>query len=133
MSIRFTPSFLRRLLFVDAASSALMALLLLGASDPLQSLLGLPVSLLDAAGMVLLPFALFVGLLSSQAMLWRAGVWVVIVCNALWVIDSLAVLLLGATRPTAAGTAFVLAQAAFVGLLAELQFMALRRAPQAMA
>jgi hypothetical protein len=64
---------------------------------------------------------------------WRAGVWVVIVCNALWVIDSLAVLLLGATRPTAAGTAFVLAQAAFVGLLAELQFMALRRAPQAMA
>jgi hypothetical protein len=56
-------------------------------------------------------------------------VWAVILCNAVWVADSLLLLMSGWVQPTALGTAFVLAQALLVGLFAELQALGLRRSP----
>ena len=50
-----------------------------------------------------------------------------IVANAVWSADSLLLLVTGWVQPTAAGTAFVIAQAVAVAVYAELQFVGLRR------
>ena len=51
------PNALRRALFLDAAASGGMGLLLLVAAGPLAGLLGLPLSLLRSVGVFLVPFA----------------------------------------------------------------------------
>jgi hypothetical protein len=52
----------------------------------------------------------------------------VIALNALWVIDSVALLFTGWVQPALFGYAFVLAQAAAVAVLAELEYLGLQRA-----
>ena len=127
MSITQAPGFLRRILIVDAASSAALGALLVGAAPSLGAALGLPTTLLRAAGMVLLPFAAFVTLVARRSTISRGAVWAVVVCNVLWVVDSIGLLLSAQVQPTVLGTAFVIAQAAFVALMAELEFIAVRR------
>lgn len=73
---------------------------------------------------MLLPFAAF---LAKRSTIWRGGVWPVIGCNVLWVIDSVGVLMSAQLQRTLLGTEFVVAQALFVALLAELEFIAMRR------
>lgn len=125
--------FLRRVLIVDAlASAASGALMALGAG-PLAAALALPEDLLRYAGIALLPFAALVGYLATRATLPRAAVGAVIAANALWVVESLWLLASGWLAPTALGIAFVLAQAAAVALLAELEYLGLRRASLAAA
>jgi hypothetical protein len=51
----------------------------------------------------------------------------VILANVLWAAASVLVLLSGWVAPNALGVAFVLAQAAVVGLFGQLQAMALRQ------
>lgn len=121
------PTFLRRVLALDAVSSAVMGAVLVLAVTPLSSLLSLPASLLTWSGVSLLPFAAFVGWLATRELPPRAGVWVVVACNALWAVDSLVLLASGWVEPTFLGTAFVVVQALFVAVLAELQFFGLRR------
>jgi hypothetical protein len=58
----------------------------------------------------------------------RALVWEVIAVNALWVVASVVAVLTDLLTPTTLGTVFVLLQAALVALIADLQFLALRRA-----
>lgn len=123
------PQFLRRVLLVDAVSCAGMGALLLAAAAPLSGVLGLPVALLQGAAAILLPFAAFVAWLARRAAMPRAAVWAVVAINALWVVESVAVLFVGWTHPTALGVAFVLMQAAFVAVLAELEAIGLRRLP----
>lgn len=123
------PQFLRRVLLVDALAGAAMGALLVAAAAPLSALTGLPVALLQGAAAILLPFAVFLAWLSRRAAMPRAAVWVVIAVNVLWVVESVAVLLVGWTQPTVLGHAFVLAQAAFVATLAELEYVGLRRLP----
>ena len=57
----------------------------------------------------------------------RSGVWAVVLINALWVIDSFALLASAWPDLTLLGKVFVLFQAVFVAILAELQFFGLRR------
>ncbi|MDC8013012.1 hypothetical protein [Tahibacter soli] len=123
------PQFLRRVLLVDAVSCAGMGALLLAAAAPLSGVLGLPVALLQGAAAILLPFAAFVAWLARRAAMPRAAVWAVVAINALWVVESVAVLFVGWTHPTTLGVAFVLMQAAFVAVLAELEAIGLRRLP----
>lgn len=52
----------------------------------------------------------------------------IIVLNLGWVLLSAAVLAIGLAPLTTLGTVYVIAQAAAVGLLAELQFIGVRRA-----
>ena len=125
-TIRPVP-FLRQALLADAVTTAACALLILLAAGPLSTLLGLPAGLLRAAGAVLIPFAAFAGVLALRESLSRTVVWAVIAVNAVWAVDSLLLLLSGWVHPTAAGTAFVIAQAVAVALYAELQFVGLRR------
>ena len=129
---RISP-FLRRVLLADAAASGLTGLMMaLGADAPLAGLLGVPAALLRYAGLALLPFAGFVlWLATREAAVPRLAVWVVILGNALWAVDSLALLLSGWIAPTALGIGFVAAQALAVAVLAELQYVGLRRSQPA--
>ena len=119
--------FLRQALLADAVTTAACALLMVAAAGPLASLLGLPAGLLRAAGLILIPFAAFLGMLALREEVPRVAVWAVIIANAAWTLDSLLLLVSGWVQPTAAGIAFVIAQAAFVAMYAELQFVGLRR------
>jgi hypothetical protein len=65
--------------------------------------------------------------LARMASIPRAGVRAVIAVNALWAAGSIALLFW--VSPSPLGYAFVIAQAAAVGVFAELQIVALRREP----
>ncbi|KJJ96586.1 membrane protein [Pseudomonas sp. 21] len=122
------PSPLLRLtLKADALAGGAMGLLMALAAQPLGQLLGLPFVLLLVAGIVLLPLALVLYWMSNQPALSRSGVWAVIALNALWVVESVALLVTGYVQPTALGYAFVIGQALVVLLFAELEFFGLRR------
>jgi len=126
MSVAINP-FLRNVLAVDAAMSlAAGAMSLLGASL-LAPLLGLPQPLLFWAGLFLLPWSAFLFALSRRAELSRLLLVDVIAINGLWVVASVAILVAGLVTPNVLGIAFLLVQAAAVAVLAELQFMGLRR------
>jgi hypothetical protein len=119
-------SFLRRVLLVDAVSSGAMGVGLLLFSGVLEALLALPRTLLTETGIVLLPFAAFVGYIAVRDRPWRAGVWIVIAINTLWAIDSIVLLFTGWIAPNALGIAFIAAQAAVVATLAELEYVGVR-------
>jgi hypothetical protein len=123
------PAFLRRVLAVDAIGGIGMGLLIAATAPALSGLTRLPVALLYGAAAILLPLGAFIAWLARHPALPRAAVWGVIAINVIWVIESVAVLLLGWVQPTVVGHAFVLAQAAFVALLAELEYIGLRRLP----
>ena len=124
----FVPSaFLRQVLIADAATSAASGMLMFAGSSFLTGTLGLPTSLLSYAGIVLLPFAALVAYAAARPSLPRLAVWAVIACNALWTVDSVALLLSGWVAPNALGQAFVIAQALVVALLAELEYLGMRR------
>jgi len=121
-------SFLRRVLALDAVSSGGMGLALITFAPLLGSWLNLPTELLRQSGIVLLPFAAFVGYLASREQPSRVATWVVVALNAVWTIDSVLLLMSDWIAPNALGYAFVIGQAVIVGIFAELQFIGLRRA-----
>jgi hypothetical protein len=123
-----TPSsLLRKALLADAVLSGLTGLLLVLAASPLATPLGLPVGLLRGSGILLVPFAAFVAWLRAQERIQRPLVFAVVACNALWALDSVLLLFTGWLEPTFPGEVFVAAQAIAVALLAELEFVGLRR------
>ena len=119
-------AFLRRVLFVDAATCLATGALLSLDSGPLAPLLGLPAALLFYSGVSLFPIAAFMLWIALRGEILRPGVWLVIAGNAGWVLGSAAILL--ALAPTALGYAFVIAQALVVAALAELEYTGLRKA-----
>lgn len=124
-------TFLRRVLLLDAVSSGAMGVLLLTCSGMLAGLLNLPAELLSEAGIVLVPFALAVGFLGTRARMARIAVWAVIGVNAVWAIDSVVLLFTGWVQPNLLGYAFVVGQAAFVALMAELEVIGMRKSAAA--
>lgn len=122
-----TATFLRRVLVLDAVSCAGMGLLLMTFSGWLSGVLHLPVALLQQASIVLLPFAVLLAFLSTRARLPRAAVSAVIVANAIWALDSIVLLFTGWVQPSLLGYLFVAGQAAFVAVLAELEYIGLRK------
>ncbi|HEX6993955.1 MAG TPA: hypothetical protein VF339_07385 [Gammaproteobacteria bacterium] len=124
---------LRVVLAFDAVTCVLMGSALLLAGSALGELLAIPPVVLRAAGAVLLLFAAGVGYLARRAVPSSAGVIAVIALNALWAIESLLALWAGWLDPNALGTAFVVAQAIAVAVIAEVQFLGMRRARARMA
>lgn len=122
--------FLRRILFLDAATCIAAGLLMWLGGGLLTDLLGLPESLLRYAGLSLLPFAGLLLYLATRQAIPRGGVWLVVALNALWVLDSILLLLAGGYAPTMLGYGFVLAQAGAVAVITELEVIGLRRARQ---
>ena len=122
-----TSPLLRNLLILDAVTCLAAGALMAVAGGYLASLLALPEPLLRYAGVFLIVFGGAVGLLARRARIPRAAVAAVIVCNALWAIESIAIIPAGWVTPNAFGVAFVLAQAVWVAALAALQYGCLRR------
>lgn len=127
-TVTSVPSFLRKVLLVDAASAAALGVLLIPAAAALAPWLGLPPGLLRGAGAMLLPFAAYVALVATRLGPWRRGTWIVVACNAIWCVDSVLLVASGRVQPTVLGTAFVLVQAAFGAVMAALEVEGLRRA-----
>ena len=126
-------SFLRTVLLADAIASGATGLLMIAGAGLLDGLLGLPVALLREAGLVLIPYVGFVAWVGTREAISRSAVQAIIALNVLWVAGSIGVLVSGWVAPTMLGTAFVIAQAAVVAVLAELQFVGLRRSAAAAA
>ena len=122
-----SASFLRLALIADAVISGATGLMLTFGADLATGLLGLPAPLLRYAGMSLLPFAVVVAAIGTRETVSRPAVWAVIVYNTLWATDSILLLASGWVAPTALGYAFTVAQALAVAILAQAQFVGLRK------
>jgi len=122
--------FLRRAIQGDAIITGAMALLLVAGAGLLGPRLNLPVTFLREVGIFLIVYAALVGLLGTRTMMPRLAVWAVIITNAIWTIDSLALLFTDWVQPNLLGQAFVVAQALSVGVIAELQYIGLKRSEQ---
>ena len=119
--------FLRNALALDAAACAATGLLLSFGAGSLANLLGFPAEFLRGAGLVLLPCAAALAFLASRVRLPRLAVYAVIGVNILWIVDSVLILVAGWFAPTALGIAFVLAQAAAVAVVTELEVIGLKK------
>ncbi len=128
MSSSFQPSpLLRYALIGDALASGATGLLLAGGAGFLTGLLGLPEQLMRYAGLFLLPYAAVVAYVGTRATVSSGAIWVIIAVNAIWVIESIMLLIAGWVAPTTLGVAFVAAQALVVAAFAEAQFIGLRK------
>lgn len=122
-----SPTGLRRVLWADALSGSGTAVLHLALAGSLSTLLSLPGALLSASGILLLLYVVLAGRLALQAAPSRAGLGVLVAGNFAWVAACLALLFGGLVSPTPLGQAYLVVQAVAVLVLAELQWMALRR------
>ncbi|MEO7392647.1 MAG: hypothetical protein ABIU58_10760 [Ramlibacter sp.] len=129
MSLFASPRFLRNVLLADAASCIATGVLQLLFTADLARLFNLPAVLLIGTGWFLLAYAAFVGFIATRDPVPRGGVWLLVAGNLGWAAGCLALLASGAIAATALGVAWILAQAATVAVLAELQWTGLRRAP----
>jgi hypothetical protein len=118
---------LRLALRLDAAACAGLGAASLALNSPLDELLGTPPALTIAAGAFLVPYAAVLWLLAGRPRINPAAVWVVIVGNLGLVAASVAITLTGTFPFTGLGIAFVLAQAAAVVGVADLEYLGLRR------
>jgi hypothetical protein len=119
--------FLRRAIVGDAVITGAMAVLLVAAAGLLGPLLNLPETFLRETGIFLIVYAALVGFLGSRELMPKLAVCLVIGANALWAVDSIALLFTGWVQPNGLGQAFVVAQAIAVGVIAELQYIGLKR------
>lgn len=126
-AILSSPSLLRNALLVDAIATGATGLLMAATASLLAPLLGLHENLIFYAGLLLIPFAGFVYLTANGQPISRKAAMAIVILNALWVIDSIALLASGWIEPTALGYVFVAGQALIGGLFAELQYVGLRR------
>ena len=119
--------FLRNALALDAAACAATGLLLSVGAGALSGLLGFPVEFLRGAGLVLLPCAALLAVFAGRVRLPRLAVYAVIGVNILWIADSVLILVAGWFAPTTLGIVFVLAQAAAVAIVTELEVIGLKK------
>lgn len=119
--------FLRNALYADALVSGAAAILMVAGALVLSPLLGLPNALLVGAGLALVPFVVLLVVVARRQQVSRMVLIDIIAINALWVAASFGLLASGLVAPNALGVAFVAVQAVTVALLAETQFVGLRR------
>jgi len=126
-------SFLRRALQADAIFSGVSAVMLTIGAGPFAPLLNLPETLLRETGLFLIAYAALVGWLGTRQSMPRVLVGVVIAGNAAWTLASIALLLSDAVTPNLLGETAIALQAIVVGVLAELQYVGLRRSSATLA
>lgn len=126
MNFLASSRLLRAVLWADVASCAGCAALHLGVASRLAGWFGLPVGLLVGSGLALLGFVAFAAWLASRPRPPRRGVQALALANGAWVLGCLALLVTGAAG-TGMGQAWLVLQAVAVGVLAELQWLAVRR------
>jgi hypothetical protein len=119
--------FLRRAIQADAIFSGISAVLLTFGAGEIAPLLNLPETLLRESGLFLIAYTALVGWLGTRQTMPKALVAIVIAGNAAWTLASIALLFSDAVMPNLLGEAAVAMQAIVVGVLAELQYIGLRR------
>ncbi|MES2613180.1 MAG: hypothetical protein V4679_23210 [Pseudomonadota bacterium] len=129
MSLLSSPSFLRAVVWFDAATGVLLAALHLALTDTLAGWLGLPAGLVSASGLALIGFALLAAVIAGQRQTPRGLLALLVAGNAAWALSSLGLLLSSAVAPTGWGQAYLAVHVVSVGLLAELQWFGMRRLP----
>lgn len=122
-----TSGLLRTALRLDAAASGALGVLSLAAAPVLTDVLGPPVPVLVGVGAFLVVFAAGLLVLAARRPIPRPAAWTVVIGNAGWVVASVLAAVLGASALTGLGVAVVLVQAAAVAVLADLQWLGLRR------
>ncbi|MDI1237638.1 MAG: hypothetical protein PSV26_09180 [Polaromonas sp.] len=127
-SLTASPRFLRSVLWLDAATGAATGALQLLLTGWLAALLGLPETLLVASGWAILGYVALICFIATRQWMLAGLVWLLIGANLLWVAACLALLLGDVVTPTLTGKAFIAIQAVAVGLLAEMQWVGLRKA-----
>ena len=130
MPINLPPhstTFVRRVLIVDALMCATSGLILLLGAARFAVAFELPTTLLTSAGLIALCSAPILWWIARSEPLRIVGVWLAVGINVLWVVDSVALLLLDWVHPNASGIAFIIAQAVMVGVIAQLEFIGIRR------
>lgn len=115
---------LTQTLGLDAASCALFFGLCAGATAAVADLLGLPTTIVAAAGWICLPVAALLAFLAYRPS--RTLLAAVVAGNAVWVLASLAVWLLHFDALTTLGHAVILAQAIAVELFVILEWRGLK-------
>jgi hypothetical protein len=118
---------LRYALKLDAGVSGVAAVALMAGSRVLDDPLGIPAAALFVTGLVLVAWTVGLWAWASRPEVSRRAAWTVVALNAVWVAGSV-VLALDWSALTAVGTAVVLAQAVGVLVLANLEYVGLRRA-----
>lgn len=126
LSFTVSPTLLRKVLWADALSGAATGALQLAVPGLLAPWLGLPAALLSGSGLAILAFVALAGFLASRADMPRPLLTLLVVGNWAWVLGCVVLAFSGALAPTALGVGYLLAQAAVVAVLAELQWMGLR-------
>ena len=97
--------------------------------EALAHLLNLPSVLPFGTGVFLVVYGVAVAFIATRDPVPRPVVWLLVFGNLGWAAACIALLASSLVTPTGLGMAWVLAQAACVAVLAELQWTGLRRAP----
>lgn len=119
---------LRAVIAVDAAVCGLGGAVLALDAGLLAPVAGMSAQVLQPLGLFLIVYAAGLAWLASRPALPRTVVWSLVAINVAWAAESLMAPALGWAQPTAVGLALIIAQAAGALIVADLQFLALRRA-----
>ena len=119
---------LRTVIAVDAAVCGLGGAALALDAGLLAPIAGMPASVLQPLGLFLIGYAAVLAWLASRVELPRTVVWTLVAFNLAWAVESLMAPPLGWAQPTGVGLALIIVQAIGALIVADLQFLALRRA-----
>ena len=128
MPAKTYQNFLRYVLWADAISCLVCAILQVALAGPLSSYLGLSENLLMGTGIFLLVYGAVVAFLATRTQVPVAILGLLIVGNIMWGVLAVAILLEGDARVTLLGKGYVTAQALTVLILAQLQYLFVRHA-----
>ncbi|MEO5738665.1 MAG: hypothetical protein ABIQ82_14565 [Variovorax sp.] len=122
-----SPRFLPRVMWADAVSCAGSGALQLAFTAAMARLTGLPAELLLGTGVFLMGYAVAAAWMATRLAPPRTLIGLVVFCNFGWAAGCVALLASGAVPVTMLGVAWVAVQALTVVVLAELQWLGLRR------
>lgn len=128
MTHRTMTPFLRNVLRIDAALSAATALALMADAEPLAAWTGLPATGLQGIGLALVPWAGLLAWLASRPSVPGAAIGTVIALNFVWALDCALAAFGVVGSPQGLGVAVLVVLAVGTVVLAELEWMGLRRA-----
>ena len=125
--------FLRTVIALDAAVCGLGGLAFAFDAPALAVPLGLSPALMQPVGLFLVCYAALLAWLTTRPALPRGAVWGLVAFNLLWAVESIALVTLGFTQPTMLGLVAVIGQAVGAAVVADLQWISLRRSRAAAA
>lgn len=120
-------NFLRAVIGADAAVCGIGGAALVFDAGLLAGPLGLPANVLQIAGEGLVVYAALLAFLATRTALPRAVVWALVALNVAWAIETALLPVLGWAQPDGLGLTLLLFQAAGALLVADLQWLSLRR------